>query len=305
MLSRLSIRARLVGIAILFLVPIALQVYLFVDQSRKDITFSDKEVSGLVYLRGAWPVLHALAAAVNDPAQPAAKLQSAPKLEAAAKTYDGEMGSEQASRELVKTLAALGWPGQPVPAGDKADAAITAARALINKIGDASNLILDPDLDSYYVMDITLLRLPEAVDQARVLMTMAATMRAQKSLSDDEKAQVLIRAGQFAAAVDGIAASLELRLQGQYRRQDQAGARRAGRRVRQGRRRLSHGDQRRRGRAARRRPRQARSRQPQAAERCGARSRRTRSGAPRRTSWSGCSPRASTASRPSCGARSP
>ena len=109
MLNRLSIRARLVGIAILFLVPIALQVYLFVDQSRKDITFSDKEVSGLSYLRGAWPVLHALAAAINDPAQPAAKLQSAPKLEAAAKTYDGEMGSEQASRELAKTLAGLGW----------------------------------------------------------------------------------------------------------------------------------------------------------------------------------------------------
>jgi methyl-accepting chemotaxis protein len=210
MLSRLSIRARLVGIAILFLVPIALQVYLFVDQSRKDITFSDKEVTGLVYLRSAWPVLHALAAAVNDPAlQPAAKLQSAPKLDAAAQTYDGEMGSEAASRELAKALAAVGWPSQPVPAGDKADAAITAARALINKIGDASNLILDPDLDSYYVMDITLLRLPEAVDQARVLMTMAATMRAQKSLTDDEKAQVLIRAGQFAAAVDGIAASLD------------------------------------------------------------------------------------------------
>ena len=210
MLSRLSIRTRLVGIAILFLVPIALQVYLFVDQSRKDITFSDKEVTGLTYLRGAWPVLHALAAAVNDPAlQPAARLQSAPKLDVAAKTYDGEMGSEQASRELARTLAAVGWPGQPVPAGDKADAAITAARALVNKIGDASNLILDPDLDSYYVMDITLLRLPEAVDQARVLMTMAATMRAQKSLTDDEKAQVLIRAGQFAAAVDGIAASLD------------------------------------------------------------------------------------------------
>ena len=44
MLSRLSIRARLVGIAILFLVPIALQVYLFVDQSRKDITFSDSRL---------------------------------------------------------------------------------------------------------------------------------------------------------------------------------------------------------------------------------------------------------------------
>ena len=101
MLSRLSIRTRLVGIGILFLVPIALQVYLFVDQSRKDITFSDKEVTGLIYLRSAWPVLHTLAAAVNDPAlQPAGKLQTAPKLDAAAKIHDGEMGSAQASGEL-------------------------------------------------------------------------------------------------------------------------------------------------------------------------------------------------------------
>ena len=172
MLSRLSIRARLVGIAILFLVPIALQVYLVRRPEPQGHHLLRQGSRGLVYLRSAWPVLHALAAAVNDPAlQPAAKLQSAPKLEAAAKTHDGEMGSEAASRDLAKTLAAVGWPGQPVPAGDKADAAITAARALINKIGDASNLILDPDLDSYYVMDITLLRLPEAVDQARVLMT--------------------------------------------------------------------------------------------------------------------------------------
>jgi methyl-accepting chemotaxis protein len=210
MLSRLSIRARLVGISILFLVPIALQVYLFVEQSRKDITFSDKEVAGVGYLRSAWPVLHTLAAAVSDPAlRPAAKLGGAPKLEDGAKTYDGEMGSEQASRDLAKTLAAVGWPNQPIGSGEKADAAIAAARALVNKIGDASNLILDPDLDSYYVMDIVLLRLPEALDQARALMTLATTYKTQKSLNDDEKAQILIRAGQFSAAVDGIASSLE------------------------------------------------------------------------------------------------
>jgi methyl-accepting chemotaxis protein len=210
MLSRLSIRARLVGISILFLVPIALQVYLFVEQSRKDITFSDKEVAGVGYLRSAWPVLHTLAAAVSDPSlRPAANLQSAPKLETASRTYDGQMGSGEASRELGKALAAIGWPHQAIGAGDKADAAIAAARALINKIGDASNLILDPDLDSYYVMDIALLRMPEVLDQARILMTLSATYKARKALNDDEKAQIPIRAGQFAAAVDGIASSLE------------------------------------------------------------------------------------------------
>src|SRR5882757_2872224 len=210
LLGRLTIRARLIGIAALFLIPIGMQVYLFVDQSRKDITFADKEVTGIAYLRAAWPAMHALATAVNDPAfRPTDRLSRAPALDATTKALDGEMGSEAASQDFAKTLGPLGWPNQPVAPGDKAEAAITAARALINKIGDASNLILDPDLDSYYVMDIALLRLPEAIDQARVLMTLATTYKAQATLNDDDKAQILIRAGQFAAAVDGAASSLD------------------------------------------------------------------------------------------------
>jgi methyl-accepting chemotaxis protein len=154
--------------------------------------------------------MHALTTAINDPAvRPSARLSSAPALEATAKALDGEMGSQAASQELAKALAALGWPNQAIAPGDTAEAAVTAARALINKIGDASNLILDPDLDSYYVMDVALLRLPEAIDQMRVLMTLATTFKAQTALNDDEKAQILIRAGQFAAAVDGAASSLD------------------------------------------------------------------------------------------------
>ncbi len=215
MLRRLSIRARLIGIALLFLVPIALQVWLFVEQSRKDITFAEKEVAGLQYLRSVWPVLQALTAASNDPAaRPATLIQKAPPLDASAKTYDAEMTSEVASKDLTKALSAIGWPGQALAPGDKLDAAVATARALVNKIGDGSNLILDPDLDSYYVMDMVLLKLPEAIDQARVLLTLAATYRAQKNLNDDEKAQILIRAGQFAAAAEGIAASLDAAYRG-------------------------------------------------------------------------------------------
>lgn len=38
-------------------------------------------------------------------------------------------------------------------------------RTLITHVGDVSNLILDPDLDSYYLMDVTLLALPEMVQR--------------------------------------------------------------------------------------------------------------------------------------------
>jgi methyl-accepting chemotaxis protein len=42
---------------------------------------------------------------------------------------------------------------------------IADLRSLISHVGDTSNLILDPDLDSYYVMDATLLALPQALDR--------------------------------------------------------------------------------------------------------------------------------------------
>lgn len=38
-------------------------------------------------------------------------------------------------------------------------------RAMISHAGDTSNLILDPDLDSYYIMDVTLLALPQYQDR--------------------------------------------------------------------------------------------------------------------------------------------
>ena len=37
-------------------------------------------------------------------------------------------------------------------------------QALITRIGNQSNLILDPDLDSYYTMSIVLLRTPALLE---------------------------------------------------------------------------------------------------------------------------------------------
>lgn len=42
---------------------------------------------------------------------------------------------------------------------------VANVRAMIAHAGDLSNLILDPDLDSYYLMDVTLLALPQTQDR--------------------------------------------------------------------------------------------------------------------------------------------
>ena len=47
--------------------------------------------------------------------------------------------------------------------GKDRNAAWDAGQAAIQKIADGSNLTLDPDVDSYYVMDVVAVRLPELV----------------------------------------------------------------------------------------------------------------------------------------------
>ena len=42
---------------------------------------------------------------------------------------------------------------------------VAAVRTMITHVGDTSNLILDPDLDSYYLMDATLVTLPQTLDR--------------------------------------------------------------------------------------------------------------------------------------------
>jgi HAMP domain-containing protein/HPt (histidine-containing phosphotransfer) domain-containing protein/two-component sensor histidine kinase len=56
-------------------------------------------------------------------------------------------------------------------------------RTMITHAGDSSNLILDPDLDSYYLMDVTLLALPQMKDRVRQIATQLDDSIATRSLS--------------------------------------------------------------------------------------------------------------------------
>ena len=70
-----------------------------------------------------------------------------------------------------QTYGAVGEALRAVDPATSGDAAIKAfnpvadaVQALITQIGNGSNLILDPDLDSFYVMDTWVVRVPALVD---------------------------------------------------------------------------------------------------------------------------------------------
>jgi len=203
-LARLAIRQKLFIIVALFILPIGLLTGLFVQQSLKDIAFGQKERDGVAYMRATWPVLHGLIEASMS----ATIAKAVPGYAQAETRYGEGMDTAAASKTFAGALSKIAWPNAAIKRNDDALAAIAAARTLITKIADGSNLTLDPDLDSYYVMDIATVKLVEAADQIGILLSLARDQKAAKTLSDDEKADVAIHIGQFSAAVDGIAASL-------------------------------------------------------------------------------------------------
>ena len=148
--GRLPLPVMLSLLLLLGLVPAGLLGKLFVEQSMKDVDFAQREIAGLRYLRPSWTAYERASRAPLAPPERAALRAG---LTSAGVEHDALFGTGALARSADQALA-------------KAPAA-QAQRdigALITAIGDKSNLILDPDLDSYYLMDIALLKLRALAD---------------------------------------------------------------------------------------------------------------------------------------------
>jgi len=69
---------------------------------------------------------------------------------------------------------------------DRHDRLLEDVMNAIAHVGDSSNLILDPDLDSYYIMDITLLALPKAFQQVQQTVNFLQTHNLDQTGVDKE-----------------------------------------------------------------------------------------------------------------------
>jgi hypothetical protein len=91
-------------------------------------------------------------------------------------------------RDSIKELSQR--PGAPgAEAYQRWGQAVDLTIALIRRVGDTSRLILDPELDSYYLMDAGMIRLPEVTQAAGQLADLAVVNRGLKA--EDPRASVL------------------------------------------------------------------------------------------------------------------
>lgn len=205
--------SRKIGLIVtVLLVPIVYLAYLLVSANMIQIRFGQAEMVGTEYLR---PVQKALVATLQQSrgAVPVGAEQAQALTAIEAKLGSARAGVDLQSGDVAK--AAIQALQAASSSKDRASAlkAMNALRDLTVRVGDHSNLILDPDLDSYYTMDLVLLRLPDLVSRVAELEA-ALRAGATSGLTAAEQADILVAKGAMQATLDGIAASVSLGYRG-------------------------------------------------------------------------------------------
>lgn len=145
--------------------PLGLVAQAYVDLQGERIAFSEQERLGVAHLG---PLLE-LTAAATEAAHLAVveRPGDGARLDAAVARYDevdarrGDvLGTRARWLPLRAQLLQARAARTPESAFHRYDEAVTALLALIIHVGDQSNLTLDPDLDTYYIMDTLQFRLP-------------------------------------------------------------------------------------------------------------------------------------------------
>ena len=176
LMDRLKYPQKFAVISAVFLLPLALLLYFFNVEIYQRIEFARMELMGTAYLRP----LQAMIVATGEAGMAAAAAQQPEnrpafvrKLEETGAAFDAVKQAQESFgaaldsghlyhvlEENWTSLRALGPASVPAKARLLLADLGSDQRVLFASLGDSSNLILDPDLSSYYLMDATVLKWP-------------------------------------------------------------------------------------------------------------------------------------------------
>src|SRR5437762_2061038 len=169
LLGRLRYAHKILLVAVVPLVPLGLVTYGYADIQRAQVDFSAAERNGLAYER---PLLDLTVrtvdarhlAVLGRDARGAGVDKGITAVDAVDARYGDSLGTTDAWKAAKTALHDAAEARGPVESLASYDMATAALISVINRVSDKSNLTLDPDLDSYYVMDALVFRLPILLD---------------------------------------------------------------------------------------------------------------------------------------------
>ncbi|MBL8154823.1 MAG: response regulator [Anaerolineae bacterium] len=218
-MSRLKYPQKFMLVGLLMLIPLLLVMTQFLSKINEDIDFAAKERIGLIYnapllnliqhvQRHAAFTVDVLGVDTGFTAKLDAEAQAVDDAIAKIDLIDAEHGrtlETSAAWNAIKDT----WDTVPrIPTQTTAAEYINAHVELTNAIlrlitisGNNSNLILDPDIDSYYLMDTVITKLPLAVDYMSQIRSYGLGVIAAGGASMEAQTRLTILSGQVRATI--------------------------------------------------------------------------------------------------------
>jgi diguanylate cyclase (GGDEF)-like protein/PAS domain S-box-containing protein len=203
-LGTLSVSRKLTLIYLLDLTAVIYISGILIHEKYLAIDFARKEIVGANYTDAVRQVM--MSSALPAAGHPGESGQSLQRLAQARAVWDPDLGTVAVSPQIIETVQVI-ESGTSRPA-DSVDLSplFAQGRALVTAVGNQSNLILDPDLDSYYVMSLTVLRYPELLQVMHETMEFLKTYRSEAFAGQDQRTRLLILAGRIEAVAEGVRA---------------------------------------------------------------------------------------------------
>jgi methyl-accepting chemotaxis protein len=179
-LNNLKISHRLGLIIIAFLIPVVMATYTIYQSLSKDIEFAELQIKGVLYTAPMLDLLNEIADFHM------AVIEQSNEISDAMKAIDGIFSDLEGINQLY--AADINYTHEALSSIDQAALSVTSMRRewetiksnpvtgnyesllgnltrSISYVGDKSNLILDPDLDSYYLVDVAIGSLPMTLEK--------------------------------------------------------------------------------------------------------------------------------------------
>jgi len=238
----MSILQRLLLISASFLLPISVLLYFTIDGIQDRIDFAVLEKQGNTFQKPLEKILKALLIHKNaaitvlagDAASNAIVAKEQGVLDSALRTLEGmdkELGSvlqftqdglskrkrddakaDNLSRKWDQLRKSWQTLSEDICKAEH-DNLIKIVRTMITHLGDTSNLILDPDLDSFYMVDVSLVALPQAQERVSTLLSLYSSAVKSGSKKEEDKTALTAQLTLFSQSdIDRIFASIETAL---------------------------------------------------------------------------------------------
>ncbi len=200
-------------ISFLFALPLLIVSGVLISEMNESVQFSVKELQGVEYLKPLNKILKStieqdLIARFSEKGGRRFRVKQKKQFleidsffskvnEVDRKYGEGLDSTERffAVREKLRRLKLKMLNSEKSVWNQEYESMVDETLGLISHVGDTSNLILDPDLDTYYIMDAVLLKIPESQRLMAQILPLILTSADEKEESPQKKAQVLVLSG--------------------------------------------------------------------------------------------------------------